>query len=63
MKAFRTRTFSTVVLIGGFFWVVWAGHVPLMLFVLMLQVGVSPRPSLLAKAQPACQGPARLPRA
>jgi len=38
MKAFRTRTFSTVVLIGGFFWVVWAGHVPLMLFVLMLQI-------------------------
>lgn len=38
-KSFRTRTASTVVLIGGFLFLVWAGHVPLMLLVLALQVG------------------------
>ena len=37
-KSFRTRTASTVVLICGFFFLVWAGHVPLMLLVLALQV-------------------------
>ena len=36
-RSFAIRTGSTVVLIGGFLFFLWAGHVPLMCLVLLLQ--------------------------
>ena len=38
MRSFAIRTASTVFLIGGFLTFLWAGHVPLMFLVLILQV-------------------------
>uniref|UniRef100_A0A7S0R2F3 Phosphatidate cytidylyltransferase n=1 Tax=Chlamydomonas leiostraca TaxID=1034604 RepID=A0A7S0R2F3_9CHLO len=37
-RSFRIRTISTVALIGGFVGFVWAGHVPLMLLLFLLQL-------------------------
>jgi len=38
MRSFRTRTLSTIVLIGVFFFFLWAGHVPCLFLVLGLQI-------------------------
>lgn len=37
MRSFAVRTLSTVVLIAGFLAFLWAGHVPLMFLVLIIQ--------------------------
>lgn len=39
-KSLRIRTYSTIILIGGFIGFVCAGHVPLMFVVVGLQVGL-----------------------
>lgn len=41
MRSFRVRTVSTVTLIGTFLCIVWSGHVPLMFFILVLQLLVA----------------------
>lgn len=38
IRSFRIRTVSTFVLIGSFLGFVWAGHVPLMLMIFLIQV-------------------------
>lgn len=45
-RSLKIRTASTIMLIGGFLVIVWAGHVPLMFFILMLQA--RRRPGLVA---------------
>jgi hypothetical protein len=39
--SFKTRTVSTVSMIAGFLVIIYMGHVPLVLLVLTLQVGVA----------------------
>jgi hypothetical protein len=40
VASLRTRTLSTLAMIGGFVSIIYLGHVPLMLLVLTLQVRV-----------------------
>lgn len=42
LRSFRVRTISSVLLIGGFIGIIWAGHVPLMFFILLLQACHAP---------------------
>ncbi|GFR40915.1 hypothetical protein Agub_g1571 [Astrephomene gubernaculifera] len=37
LRSFRVRALSTIALIGTFIGVIWAGHVPLMFFILLIQ--------------------------
>jgi hypothetical protein len=43
VRSLRTRTLSTLAMIGGFVGIIYLGHVPLVLLVLTLQVCVRAR--------------------
>ena len=36
-RKFRIRTYSTVAMIGGFIFIIWMGHVPLMALIFTIQ--------------------------
>jgi hypothetical protein len=46
-KSLRVRTISTVALIAGFLVVVYAGHVPLMCLLVVMQVGWKHKPACI----------------
>ena len=40
-RKFRVRTYSTLAMIGGFIYIIYLGHVPLMLLIFTIQVGTA----------------------